>query len=164
MNAWLRAAVFASALLALPAFGASKVEVAFSHPEKFTDIMDGYPDDGSHRVEMLKLLAAEFSGSVSALIRDGCHLSLTFTDIDLAGDFRNGLQLGATRLRLVNQYYAPRLAFDFILTDAAGRVVNKGHRDITDRSFLDISSASDRDGFKYEKRILRQWARKELSF
>jgi hypothetical protein len=162
MKTILRTAVVTSALLSLNAFAADKVEVAFSNPEKFTDIKTEYLDNGSHRAETLKLLGTEFASTVSAYVKDGYHLSLTFTDIDLAGDYREGWQMGVTRVRLVNEFYAPRLAFDFSLTDSTGKVVAKGHRDITDRSFLHSSGSSDRDGFKYEKQILRQWARKDL--
>jgi hypothetical protein len=162
MKTLLRSAAVASALLALPVFAGDKVEIAFTYPEKFTDIKTEHLDDGSHRAEMLKLLAMAFAGTVSPLVKDACHLSLNFTEIDLAGDYREGPQLGATRVRLVSEHYAPRLAFDFTLTDAAGKVLAKGHRDITDHSFLDTASTSDRDAFKYENQILRQWARKEL--
>lgn len=163
MKTLLRAVLISSSLLALPAFAASKVEVTFTNPEKFADIKTEFLDDGSRREELLKILGTQFAETVSGMVKDGYHLSLNFTDIDLAGDYREGWQVGATRVRVVSEQYAPRLAFDFILTDAAVHVVAKGHRDITDRSFLNSPSSMERDGFKYEKQILRQWARKELS-
>ena len=162
MKMFLRAALVVSSLVALPAFAASRVEVAFTHPENFTDIMTDYPDNGSHRDDLLKVLGPQFAETVSAVLKEGWHLSLTFSDIDLAGDYRAGFPMGMSRVRVVSEFYAPRLAFDCVVTDAAGRVVAKGHRDITDHSFLNASSAADRDGFKYEKRMLRQWAREEL--
>ena len=162
MKMFLRTALVVSSLVALPVFAASRVEVAFAHPENFTDIMTDYPDNGSHRDDLLKVLGQQFAETVAAGLKEGYHLSLTFSDIDLAGDYRAGFPLGLSRVRVVNELYAPRLAFDFVVTDAAGRVVAKGHRDITDHSFLNASSAADRDGFKYEKRLLRQWARDEL--
>lgn len=163
VKTFLRAGLIASSLLALPLSAASKVEVAFTNPEKFTDIQTEHLDNGSRRGELLKVLEAQFSETVSPRVKAGDHLSLTFTDIDLAGDYRMGWQMGATRVRIVNEHYAPRLAFDFVLTDAAGQVVAKGHRDITDHSFLNTTSSADHDGFKFEKNLLRQWARKELS-
>ena len=164
MKTFALTALIASALLATRTLAADRVEITFDHPEKFADIMAEYPDDGSHRAEMLQRLATEFAGTVSARLKDGYHLSLTFTEIDLAGDYRDGLHQGATRIRLVSEFYAPRLAFDFVLTDPAGKVAAQGHRDITDHAFLSNTSSSDRDAFKYEKQILRRWARTELNF
>jgi hypothetical protein len=164
MKTLLGSGVFASALITVGAFAADKVEIAFKNPETFADIQADFLDDGSHRVEMLKVLSAQFTSSLSASVGEGYHLRLTFTDIDLAGDYHLGVPLaGGGRARIINDFYPPRLSFDFVLTDLAGKVVAKGHRDLADPSFLQRLHPQNLGSFRYEQELLHRWARAELA-
>jgi hypothetical protein len=90
-------------------------------------------------------------------------LKVTFTDIDLAGDYEpwRGPQL--MDVRIVKSIYPPRLTFTFQLTDESGRVLSEGERKLVDLGFqMRITRSFNDDLLRYEKDMLTDWLRDEL--
>ena len=64
-----------------------RTEVIFDHPEKFTDVKNASCPSDKGRDGILEQLRGHLVSRADSYIPEGCKLSITFTDIDLAGDF-----------------------------------------------------------------------------
>ncbi len=146
-----------------PVKGPSRVEVVFFEPEKFTDVRDAYMGSDKGRDSTLELLKDYLTMSGVRGLLPGQKLAITFTDVDLAGDFEpwRGGQWGD--VRIVKDIYPPRISLAFRLTDAAGAVVNEGKRDLRDMAFMMKLTMGFRDDpLRHEKALLDDWLSAEL--
>ena len=144
---------------------AANVDVQFSHPEKFTDVKENAMDTENERggANYLPLIRAHVQEQAGALLPAGQKLTVTFTDIDLAGDFEPWRGGQFNDIRIVKDIYLPRLTFSFTLTDGAGKVLKQGERKLVDLAFQTrISSAFPNDPLRYEKDMLTDWIRSEF--
>lgn len=139
----------------------ARVNVVFLEPQKFTDFRDTYMGDAT-RSTYADEIRRHLSDQSRQLVPAGHKLEVTFTDIDMAGDFEpwRGPQL--TDVRIVKEIYPPRLAFAFRLTDMAGNVVKEGKRDLRDTIFMQKLTLNPSDPIKYEKAMLDDWLRSEF--
>jgi hypothetical protein len=122
----------AAALSAEP----GNVRINFVQPEKFSDFQI------QGRLENVS--AGIFRDQVSAYLAPvvakrfpGDQLSLTFTDIDLAGrnDFSRTRKLA--NIRIDRNIASPlRLYFDYTLTDSRGKVLASGSKSLVDADYL----------------------------
>jgi hypothetical protein len=159
------------ALLGLLAAGASPVwaapaapraEVIYDHPEKFTDVKDGFMPTEKGTAAILSDLSTYLVAQANTFVPPGFRLTLTFTDIDLAGDFEPWRGARFDDIRIVKDIYPPRFKFTYALTDATGRVVRSGREDITDMFFQNRITLDNLDPLRYEKQILQDWMRRRL--
>lgn len=160
-----------SAALALAAAGtlygadapsAPWVEIVFDHPEKFTDIKDQLMPTEKGQQAILDRFREFLTSGSKRFIPNGCKLSITFTDIDLAGDFEPWRGPNWDEVRIVKAIYPPRFKFTWTVTDAAGKVIKQGREDICDLSFDMRLTANLDDPLRFEKDILRDWMSSEL--
>jgi hypothetical protein len=126
----------------------SRIEVVFQDPEKFADVKEMIK-------EHLERLAPSF-------VPEGHKLSVTFTDIDMAGDFEPW-RANASDVRIVRDIYPPRIDLSYTLTDASGAVVKEGKRALRDLAFqMNISPIGQNEPLRYEKRLLEDWLRSDF--
>lgn len=145
--------------------GADRVTVNFTAPENFTDLRESHPDFENERgrAHYLPLLRKYLVQRADKLLPAGQKLTVTFTDIDLAGDFEPWLGMPLGDVRIVRSIHVPRMTFHFTLTDAAGQVLKEGERKLLDSSFqLRSHSGIDSDSLRYEKEMLNDWIRQEI--
>jgi hypothetical protein len=145
--------------------GSDRVTVNFTSPENFTDLREGHPDFENERgrEHFLPLFRKYLVQRAGKLLPAGQKLAVTFTDIDLAGDFEPWLGMPLGDVRIVRSVYVPRLAMHFTLTDAGGQVLKEGGRKLLDSSFqLRSHSGIDSDSLRYEKEMLNDWLRQEI--
>jgi hypothetical protein len=149
-------------LVALPLAGAPagspRVVVAFDHPEKFTDINDSFPDGTPKgRQAILDKISAFIQDRSRKSVPDGYTLSITFTDIKLAGQFEPWRGPQFDDVRIIRDIYPPWFKFTYTVTDPAGKVVLQGTKNLTDLNFqLRLVPEVD-DPLRYEKSILADW-------
>ena len=148
---------FASPLAADPK-APDNVTVAFKDPDNFTDIRDNksdFPIPGL--LEDYRLFIQKTAGP---LLAAGQKLSVTITDLDLAGDTRQSMH----DIRIVSELFPPRCNLTFQLTEADGKVVKEGDRRLINRDFmLEAKMGMDRsDPLYYDKELLRRWLVKEF--
>lgn len=135
------------------------ISVRFQEPENFTDVRDslGGPMSQSYLDQLAKHLQTVAAGRLPA----GRKLSVTFTDIDLAGDIQLG---GADNVRIVQSVHFPRMELNFILTDEQGVVRKQGDRRLRDLDFqTKLLPLTERNApLAYDKRLLTDWVNTEF--
>lgn len=166
ISALFGVALFAAALghAADNRAGNDRVDVQFDHPEKFTDLKDSYMPTDKGQQAYMDMLREFIQRRASKQLPEGQSLSITFTDIDMAGDFEPWRGPSASDVRIVKAIYIPRLKFNYRVTDASGAVVKEGTANLTDLNFQnDLATTIDTsDPLRYEKRLLDDWIRGEL--
>src|SRR5690606_2539767 len=104
----------------------SRVEVSFTQPEKFSDAADGPRGSQIGRDKNLEELQRYIVERASTTLPEGRHLSVTITDVDLAGEIEPWRTGSAHDIRIIKDIYAPRIHLTYKLTDASGAVVKEG--------------------------------------
>lgn len=161
----LAAALGISPMLAVggPAAGHDRAEVNFFEPEKFTDVKGGHMDTDVHRTGFLEQLRDHVLTQAQRLVPPGLHLAVTFTDIDMAGDFEPWHGPRWDDVRIVKDIYPPRINLSFRVVDAEGNIVKEGRRELRDLAFLmKITLGSQQDPLRHEKALIDDWLRAEF--
>ncbi len=159
----LLALLAAAALPAAPAPDSpERVRVEFRDPAAFVDAAERFPGD-PRDTGHLDRLRDHLVRAAEPRLPAGHRLEVTFTAVDLAGEFEpwRGPQWGD--VRIVRDLYPPRLGLEFRLVDAAGRVVRTGRRELSDLAFLMKLTGGFRDDpLRHEKALLDDWLRAEF--
>jgi hypothetical protein len=153
----------AFSLQAAPAAPAPRVEVAFDHPEKFTDIKDAYVPSDKGQQAILDQIRDYIVSRATPLVPEGYKFTITFSDIDLAGEYEpwRGPEWGM--VRIIKPVYPPAFRFTYTVTDRTGKVVRQGSEFIRDVSFQFRAVLDLTDGLRYEKAALEDWIRFHLA-
>ena len=150
---------------ALSAAESSPVTVVFAQPEKYADLKDNASDydNASGRERFLPPLQEYLQREAGRRLTAGQKLILTFTEIDLAGDFEPWRGPQFDQVRIVKDLYMPRMTLKFTLADSSGKVLKEGERKLADPSFqMRITRGFQSDELRYEKEMLSDWLRDEL--
>lgn len=143
--------------------GKPRMEVVFLEPEKFTDVRDSYMSSDADRSGYLDQIREYLVSQSLYYVPDGQKLFVTFTDIDMAGDFEPWHGPQWNDVRIVKDIYPPRIKLSFRLVDAEGNVLKQGARDLRDLAFMMKISIGDRNGsVHHEKALLEDWLRSEF--
>jgi Protein of unknown function (DUF3016) len=140
---------------------APRTVVTFEHPENFTDVKDGYLPTDKGRDAILATLRGFLVDRTQSLVPKGYRLTITFTDIDLAGEFEPWHN-PPYDIRYLRAVYPPAFKFTYSVTDASGKVVKSGSENIRDVSYQMRVAIDVSDPLRYEKDILAEWARSAL--
>jgi hypothetical protein len=146
------------AAVAIRAASAPRTEVVFDHPEKFTDVKDRMSPTDKGRDEILSQIRDHLVDRTSRLVPDGYKLTITFSDIRLAGEFEPWRGPQWDDVRIIKDIYPPFFKFTYSVTDPAGRVVKSGTENIQDLDFQMRVTLDSSDPLRYEKQILDDWA------
>jgi hypothetical protein len=140
---------------------AADITVEFRDPDKFRDVRESL--GGTTDENALAALRTYLQEKAPAKLQPGQKLRVTFTDIDLAGDFPSSGGGQYDRVRIIRGIYIPRQEFTFELTDSTGQVLKQGTRTLTDLNFQanGLRIGSDQAYF-YDKLLLEDWLRKEF--
>ena len=152
----------AGALCAADAKAAPRTEVIFDHPENFTDIKDRALPTEKGQAEILSTLRSFLVDRSDRLLPPGYSLRMTFTDIDLAGDFEPQRGAQWDDVRIVKSIYPPAFKFTYSVMDPSGRVVKQGSEDIRDMTFDTRITFDGGDSLHYEKDVLDDWMHANL--
>ena len=62
------------------------------------------------------------------------------------------------------RHLSPRITLQYTLKDASGRIVDEGEAKLSDTGYLhNLGLKSDSDPLRYEKRLIDDWVKRELS-
>lgn len=138
------------------------VDVQFDKPEDFTDVKDSAMGSDKGRDSILEEISDYIKERAVGIIPEGSVLKLTFTEVDLAGDFEPARSVRFQDVRIVKDIYPPRFDFTYTLTDASGAVIKQGTEKLRDLSFMMRMTISRNDPLHYEKDMLLDWIRGNL--
>jgi len=154
------AAMAVSSVLTAADAKPSAVTVKFNEPDKFTDAASHF--NGGTDKYYLETLTEHLQKVAARRLAAGQTLEVTFTDIDLAGDFIPS-NPRLMDVRVIKDIYIPRMVLFFRLLDAEGKVVKEGERKLTDLSFMNNIGLVDRSlPLFYDKALLTDWVGKEF--
>lgn len=139
-----------------------RMQVNFFEPEKYTDVKMTMMGDERDRDDLLARIRDYLMEQARFYVPAGQTLEITFTDIDMAGDFEPWRGPQFQDVRIVKDLYPPRMALSFRLTDAEGNVLKQGKRDLHDLSFLLKLSIDRNDTLRHEKALLDDWLRQDI--
>jgi hypothetical protein len=152
----------ACTLYATAAKAASRIDVTFDHPENFTDVQDSALPTDKGREAILSNIRTFVADRADRILPEGDTLRITFTDIDLAGEFEPQRGAQWDDVRIVKSIYPPAFKFTYSVMDASGRMVKQGSENIRDTTF-DTRIGFDRgDSLHFEKDMLDDWMRSNL--
>jgi len=138
------------------------VEVVFLHPEKYTDVRDAFGASEMGRDGILTQLRDYLVLETMPCVPEGQKLTITFTDIDLAGDYEPWHGAQAMDVRVVKEIYPPKMDLEFKLTGADGKVAKEGKRQLRDLLFMSRPYLNRDDALHYDKALLEDWLHKEF--
>jgi hypothetical protein len=137
-------------------------EVTFSHPENFTDVKDSSMPTDAGRDQILRQLREHIVAEAAPLLPAGSTLAMTFTDVDLAGEYEPWHSGQLADVRIVKAIYPPAFKFTYTVTAADGRLLAHGDQNIRDLGF-DLRPVFDAsDTLHYEKAFLDDWIHSNL--
>jgi hypothetical protein len=152
-----------SVLAADPAPSAgARAEVIFSAPEKYSDVRDAYTSTAMGEKAVLDQIRDFILLRSEKYVPAGQKLTVTFTDIDLAGDFEPWRGAQGMDIRIVKDVYPPRMDLEFKVTAADGTVIKEGKRQLRDLTFMGKITNNPRDPLRYEKNLLEDWFKNDL--
>lgn len=138
------------------------VSVHFLNPHEFTESRNaGFRHEFDHNDYLQKLRAFVVSRA-APMLAPGQHLSITFTNIKLAGGYEPWLGPYWNDVRIMRDIYPPRFELKFKLTGPDGEEIRQGTRTLTDLAYLyDSPSARfSTDPLGFDKALLDRWLRR----
>lgn len=142
--------------------GAAKITVNFPNWQNYTDIKDAYIPTDSGEQNNLHELEKSLQEEAHYLVPDGDHLTLTFSDIDLAGEYEPQRGTEWEDVRILKEIYPPHYKFTWQLTNSAGQVVRQGKEDLTDLNYQMMMTPTSWNPLRYDKAELRNWMQRAL--
>jgi hypothetical protein len=156
------AALAAGATPALPAD--SQVDVRFTDLAKYRDLRNSRMTNDRERQGLADELRKHIEDKAPRLLPSGTRLAVTFTEIDMAGEFWPIAGGPANSdIRVVKDHFPPRIDLDFRLLQADGSLAREGHRELRDPLFLSSVSPMGSDRLRYEKSLLERWLEREFA-
>lgn len=146
-----------------PVKGLAHTEVVFFESKNFTDVRDSYMGSDEGRDATLSLLKDYLVKGATRFLAPGQTLTITITNVDLAGEFEPWRGAEFSDVRIVRDIYPPRIDLAFRLADADGRVIKEGKRVLRDSTFLmRLTMAFKDDPLRHEKALLDDWMSEDL--
>jgi hypothetical protein len=140
----------------------SRTVVNFFEPERFTDVRDSLIGSDKGRDAILGQIRDYLVTRSKLYVPDGQKLTVTITDVKLAGDFEPARNPRLDDVRIIRDIYPPRIELAFKLTDADGNELAHGTRNLTDVMFMQKLLMNPNDSLRYEKELLDDWMRTEF--
>jgi hypothetical protein len=155
LSLWVSLVIFGPGVGSLSAAAAAPVSVQFVNPGKFADFQVRGRDVNYTAALFANSVNEELTPLMKSKYPNG-SLVLRFTDIDLVGRYST-----ANNVRIIREGHPARMAFDFVLSDASGKVLAKGATRLVDNSALGSNRHDPRRNqlFYKERRLLNRWLR-----
>ena len=139
------------------------VAVSWADPATFSELRQSGNRWEAQRGDWVRQLAEYVRKRAAPQLQPGEQLEVTLTDIRRAGRFEpwHGSRWDSTRI--IRDIYPPRIELEFARTDADGRVIAEGARQLTDMAFMmGASPMNSSDPLRYEKRLIDDWLSREF--
>ena len=134
------------------------VEISYRDPAQFTEIRR----NPAERSDWLDELSAYTAKRAARMLAPGERLSVTITDVQLAGMFEPWRHGNLANVRIVRETTPPRIALSFRIESAQGETLKQGERQLHDVAFLTRTSRHRYEPLGYEKNLIDDWLAREL--
>ena len=140
------------------------VSVKWDDPAKFTEIRQTTNRFEAERGDWVQQLARYVQTSAAKPLQPGQTLDVTLVDIKRAGDYEPWHGPRGSDIRIMRDIYPPRITLQYTLKDASGRIIDEGDARLSDSGYLhNIGLRSDTDPLRYEKRLIDDWVKRQLT-
>lgn len=158
LTQWLTLGAFLASVVSSYAL----VEVDFNNTDNYVDL----EIEGNQAYEYFANEMTEFLAKVADKeLPPDSTLSITFTQIDLAGAYEPWRGPDYQDIRIYKSIYPPRLEFSYQLVADDGQVLKEGTAKLSDLTYLSNRNPirAETDILYHEKELLRDWIRNKLS-
>lgn len=138
------------------------VIVKFDKPEDFADFKDSIMSTPKGIEHYEDIFTTAIQRRAAKVLPADRTLEITFTDVDLAGDYLPSMPLGRD-IRVIKNLYFPRCDLHFTLKDAEGKVLKEGDRHLKDFDFLYRVGINRGDELYYDTKLLDEWLESEFA-
>lgn len=140
------------------------VSVKWDDPAKFTEIRQSSNRFEAERGDWVQQLARYVQTTAAKPLQPGQTLDVTLVDIKRAGDYEPWHGPRGRDIRIMRDIYPPRITLQYTLKDASGRIISEGDARLSDTGYLQGGGLlSDSDPLRYEKRLLNDWVKRQLT-
>jgi hypothetical protein len=158
----IRGVALCGLLLPLPSISQeASVQVQYVDAETFADVGNHRFSDERIRAAYLEQLRRHLSGRAAVLLATGEQLSVSITELDMAGEFE-AWRPPSGDARIVKDIYPPRIDLSFRLATDDGKLIKEGARRLRDPAFLSGASLYPDDPLRYEKALIDRWLEQDL--
>jgi hypothetical protein len=150
-----------TAVAALAGPAAAKIDVTYAQPERYTDanLCGGYGEKA--RAPALDGLRKQFEALAARYVKPELTLSITVTDLDLAGHFEPW-RANAYDVRFLREVTPPRIKLRYALRQG-DTVLAEAEETVSDINYLTRPEARRRDDpLRHEKAMLEEWFRRKF--
>ena len=141
----------------------ARIQVTWAPAEQLTEVKNNRLERGWMRPkDWQQSLADDLRVHADRLLPPDEQLQVTFEDIKLAGDFEPWHRPGLDDVRVLKDIYPPRAQLHYRLLAGDGRVLREGDAKLADLSYLQRAVPDTTDALRYDKRMLREWLRREF--
>jgi len=159
----IRGVVLCGLVLSLPSISQEMpVQVQYVDSENFADVGNRRFSDERVRAAYLEQLRKHLTGRAAALLPAGQRLSVSITELDMAGEFEPWRPPSGDA-RIVKDTYPPRIDLTFSLAADDGKLIKEGARRLRDPAFLTGVNRYPDDPLRYEKALVDRWLEQELA-
>ncbi len=140
------------------------VSVQWTDPAQFTELRQTTNRFEAERGDWVQQIARYIQTAAAKPLQPGQTLDVTVTDIKRAGDYEPWHGSRGSDIRIMRDIYPPRISLQYTLKDASGRILDEGQAKLSDSGYLhNIGVRSDTDPLRYEKRLIDDWVKKQLT-
>jgi hypothetical protein len=137
-----------------------RAEVSYRNTSMSPSEVGQFPD---RREEWLADLSNYILAQAARAVPQGQRLSVTLTDVRLAGMYEPWRGPAWSNVRVVRDTTPPRIDLIFRLETSQGAVLKEGSRSLRDIDFLNSSLRYRGEALSYEKSLVDDWMRKEIA-
>ena len=141
----------------------SPVETRFVNPGRFTDFRLERTRGARDAAFLADELRAWMEREAPRHLPAGSKLVVTFTDVDMAGEFESFVSPGVADVRVVRDIYPARVSLAFSLSDESGKVVKEGERKLVSAFQYGAGVRGGDGALRHEKTLLQEWLVREFA-
>lgn len=140
------------------------VSVKWNDPAQFTEIRQSSNRFEAERGDWVQQLARYVQTSAAKPLQPGQTLDVTLVDVKRAGDYEPWHGPRGSDIRIMRDIYPPRITLQYTLKDASGGIIDEGEAKLSDSGYLhNIGVRSDSDPLRFEKRLIDDWVKRQLT-
>ena len=136
----------------------AETNIVWDSPEDYRDMSYRDSNTEKDRLIVMKDLEKYFVHESDNVFTEDLTLTVTITDVDLAGDFEPW-RTNVYDIRIVKSIYPARISFEYTMTSADGSIITEGSETLRDTHLIAPIHMRN-DDYPYVKDLYRSWVRK----